>query len=67
MILDIILHVFLCSAICTLIHLFFHKRAHTKHELTEDEIKELRGLLLSWAGRRKAPLTDARPDLSHRG
>lgn len=67
MILDVILHVVLCSTICTVIHFFFHRRTHHEHELTDKEIKFLKefvkkNLPIKYGGRR-IPLTELRPDL----
>jgi len=63
MLIEIVFHVLLCSALCVFIHLFFHKRNHTKHELSETEIKELREVLKATRKSATKPLTEARPDL----
>lgn len=46
MILEFVFHVILCSVICTIIHLFFHKK-HDKcaHDLTPEEITKIKALL----------------------
>lgn len=46
MLLEFVFHVILCSVLCTIIHLFFHKK-HDKcvNDLTEEELLKIKAWL----------------------
>ncbi len=42
---EIVFHLIFCTIFCTVVHYVFHQRTHTKHELTKDEVAQIRAIL----------------------
>lgn len=42
---EIVFHLIFCTIFCSIVHYFFHQRTHTKHELTKNEVAEIRAIL----------------------
>ena len=60
---EILYHIIVCPLFCILIHILFHKKSHTNHELTDEEIHFIKDMVKTGKKSAHRPLTDVRPDL----